>query len=392
MRHFILGICLLCGFIGGAIGYHLANSPESFSEITSTAQAQTIVTAHSPYASISTNRPMGNSGQTLTTNEQVNINVYKVANRSVVNIDTRSIEYNRFFHSTSQSKGAGSGSIIDRQGHILTNFHVIEDVREIDVTLASGNTYPATLVGHDAEHDIAVLKIDAPPEQLTPISMGSSASLNVGQSVYVLGNPFGLEGTLSTGIISSLNRTLPSRVRDRSMNSIIQTDAAMNPGNSGGPMLDTGARMIGMNVAIHSKTGQNSGIGFAIPVDRLKRIIPELIEHGKIIRADHGIVSIMETEQGLKIVKVTRSGPADRAGLRGFRLVRKTSQQGNMVYQSEHVDRSYADYLLAVNGHPIRTHHEFIEAMDQHKPGQTVTLTIRRAGQEQQLQLTLGEV
>ena len=178
------------------------------------------------------------------------------------------------------------------------------------------------MIGKDPDNDVAVLKINAPPEELFPVPIGTSDNLRVGQRVYTLGNPFGLEGTLTTGIISNLNRTLPSRT-GREMKSIIQTDAAMNPGNSGGPLLDTSGRMIGMNVAIATKTGQNAGLGFAIPINRIRQIVPQLIEHGKVVRADIGIVAVKEIDKGLQIVEVNKGGPAEKAGLQGWKTVRK---------------------------------------------------------------------
>ena len=168
-----------------------------------------------------------------------------------------------------ESQGEGSGSIIDREGHVLTNFHVVEGANKVDVTLFDGNTYKAQLVGGDPSSDVAILKIDAPPESLFPVTFGSSSNLLVGQRVFAIGNPFGLERTLSTGIISSLDRSLPGRRGPRPMKSIIQIDAAINPGSSGGPLLDSHGRMIGMNTAIASKTGESVGVGFAIPVNTI---------------------------------------------------------------------------------------------------------------------------
>ncbi|MEM6330392.1 MAG: trypsin-like peptidase domain-containing protein, partial [Planctomycetota bacterium] len=235
------------------------------------------------------------AGVAYSPEELTNIRVYATANPGVVNITTSTVQYDRMFGLPIQGEGSGSGSVLDKQGHILTNNHVIEDAQQITVTLASGANYRAELVGADAEYDMAVIKIDAPPEELTPIKLGSSDSLRVGQKAYAVGNPFGLEGTLTIGIISSLNRSVPSRAAGRAMTGMIQTDAAMNPGNSGGPLLNGAAEMIGMNVAIASKIGQNSGVGFAIPVSRVRRFLPELIEHGKVIRAYHGIVTLVET-------------------------------------------------------------------------------------------------
>jgi S1-C subfamily serine protease len=245
-------------------------------------------------------------------------------------------------------------------------------------------------VGADTEYDIAVLKIDAPPEDLVPVRLGRSDNLRVGQRTYLVGNPFGLNGTLTTGIISSLDRSLPSQVEDREMTSIIQTDAAMNPGNSGGPMLDSSARMIGMNVAIATRTGQSAGVGFAIPVDRIRRFLPDLIEHGRIIRPFHGIVSVMETKRGLRIVKLSDNGPAKRAGLRGFRIVQRQAPQGFGFVSEPAIDRASADVLIAIDGEELKDHTDFVEIMERHKPGETVRLTILRDGSTREVELTLG--
>ena len=206
----------------------------------------------------------------------------------------------------------------------------------------------------------------------------------------MLGNPFGWDGTLTTGIISSLNRDLPSRVPNRPMRSLIQTDAAMNPGNSGGPLLDSGSRMIGMCVAIATKTGQNSGVGFAIPIDRIKRMVPELIEHGRIVRADIGITHVMETETGLVIARLSPEGPADRAGLKGFRRVVQRRRQGPVIYETETIDRSQADRILAVNGESMRTGVQFRDKIWEYRPGEVIQITILRDGRQIDVSVTLG--
>ena len=287
--------------------------------------------------------------------------------------------------------------MLDKAGHIITNYHVVEGARNIDVTLASNQSYPARLVGKDKEHDIAVLRIEAPSAELFPIQIGASKQLCVGQRVYALGNPFGWDGTLTTGIISSLNRDLPSRVEGRVMQSLIQTDAAMNPGNSGGPLLDTGARMVGMCVAIESKTGQNTGVGFAIPIDRIKQVLPELIEKGHVVRADIGITHVMETNHtvpgvnhGLLVARLTPGGPAARAGLRGFRKVRQRHRQGGVIYETETIDRSYADRILAVDGEPMRSGMRFRDKIWEYRPGDQVTLTLVRDGRQVDVVVTLA--
>ena len=326
----------------------------------------------------------------FTPEEQANIYVYEQANRSVVNINTRSVHHDPFLMLQSQAKGIGSGTVLDKEGHILTNFHVIDGAQQVDVTLASGNTYAAELVGKDKTDDIAVLKIDAPTDELHPIVWGDSSDLKVGQRSYAIGNPFGWERTLTTGIISSLNRSLPSRARHRTMKALIQTDAAMNPGNSGGPLLNTSAKMIGMNVAIATQVGQNAGVGFAIPANRIKRMVPDLIAHGKFTRADIGVESVGETPRGLVVVKVTPGGPADRAGLQGFRVVVRQFQRGSTMYEERRVDRDRADLILAVDSQPVKTVEKFLELVEAHRPGDQAAVTVLRQGRKIKLAVTLG--
>jgi S1-C subfamily serine protease len=332
----------------------------------------------------------GSTLERLTPEELANIRVYEVAGHSVVNINTLTQRVNRLFGVQVPGQGTGSGSVLDREGHILTNSHVVEGARQIEVTLATGESYEAELVGEDAESDIAVLKIDAPADKLFPIQWGRSDSLKVGQQAYVLGNPFGLEGSLTKGIISSLNRSIAGRT-GREMKSLIQTDAAMNPGNSGGPLLDSQARMIGMNVAIASSTGQSAGVGFAIPVERIRTIVPQLIEHGKIRRPAHGIVEVMNTRQGVKVVKVVPGGPADKAGLRGYGVRKETRRQGPILYERTVIDPDAADYIIAIDGKRVSTHTELLSIIDGCRPGQTITLTIIREGERMELKMVLGE-
>jgi S1-C subfamily serine protease len=330
------------------------------------------------------------AGQGLTPEELTNMRVYDGANRGVVNVVTKTVSYDRFFMLPTPAEGAGSGSVLDKAGHILTNYHVIEDANQIWVTLPGGKEpYKGELVGQDPDNDIAVLKINAPQEELYPVPIGTSDNLHVGQRVYTLGNPFGLEGTLTTGIISNLNRTLPSRT-GRDMKSIIQTDAAMNPGNSGGPLLDTSGRLIGMNVAIATKSGQSAGLGFAIPVNRIRQVVPQLIEHGNVVRADIGIVAVKEIDKGLQIVEVNKGGPADRAGLQGWKTVRRRVTRGPISYDVERHDPSGADIITALNGQPVENAASFVDKMEEHQPGEQVMLTIIRQGRQLQVPVTLG--
>ncbi len=319
--------------------------------------------------------------RSFTPEELTNIAVYEAVNRSVVNINTKATVATGLLLIEVPSEGAGSGIVLDPQGHVLTNFHVVEGAREIQVLLYDGSSHPATIVGADPATDVAVIKVDAPRDLLHPVRFGASNDLRVGQRVFAIGNPFGLERTLTTGIISSLNRSLPTRT-GRTIKSIIQTDAAINPGNSGGPLLDSGSRLIGMNTAIASRTGQSSGVGFAIPVGTLARIVPQLIQRGKVVRPDAGISRVYQTDAGLVVATLTPDGPAERAGLRGFKVVRERRRQGPFVMDFERVDRSGADLIVAVAGQPVRTADDFLSAVESKNPGDQVLISVRREGHQ----------
>ena len=321
--------------------------------------------------------------------EQINIAVYENVNRGVVNINTKTTRGEAFFLFELYSEGAGSGAVLDQQGNILTNYHVVSGAREIQVTLFDGKSYEANLVGGDESSDLAVIRIEAPPESLYPVEFGDSTNLRVGQRVFAIGNPFGLERTLTIGIISSLNRTLPSQ-NGRTIKSIIQTDAAINPGNSGGPLLDSRSRLIGINTAIASATGQSSGVGFAISVNTIARVVPQLIEKGRVLRPDAGILKVYQTEAGLLIATLAPGGPAEGAGLRGPKVVRERRRQGVFSYDYTTVDRSAADLIVAVDGAAIATADEFLTAIETKQPGDEVLLTVVREGRELQVPVRLG--
>lgn len=329
------------------------------------------------------------AGDNLLPEERVNIAVYETCNRSVVHISSRSVAMDSFLQ-VSMREGSGSGSVLDRQGMILTNQHVIDGAKEISVRLFNGLAYPAVLVGQDPATDIAILKIDAPEDQLHPLAWGDSQSLRVGQRIYAIGNPFGLERTMSTGMISSLNRQIPSRER-RTMRSLIQIDAALNQGNSGGPLLNTSGQLIGMNTAIMSSNGDSAGVGFAIPVSTLKRIVPQLIRDGRVLRPSIGITRVYETEKGLLVVSVTPGGPADQAGVEGFRLVTKTFRQGPYRYEQSDIDPSNADLILEVDGHPIKTAEELLTVIETKIPGDAVVLKTLRDGEIRNVNVVLGQ-
>ncbi len=375
--------CLASALVGATIAWILHNS-----DPTSPALAAPPVTPPATTQPAVPRTPVDQPE--YTPDELINIRVYENVNRSVVNINTKSVQANNLFMLEIPSEGAGSGSVLDKTGHVLTNYHVIEGAREIQVTLYDGSTYPAELVGEDPTTDIAVIKIAAPKELLYPVVLGDSTRLKVGQMVYAIGNPFGLERTLTTGIISSLNRSLQSR-NGRPIKSIIQTDAAINPGNSGGPLLDSHSRLIGMNTAIFSRTGQNTGVGFAIPVTNIASVVPQLIENGRVIRPDIGITHVNQLEFGLQIVAMVPGGAAETAGLRGPKIVNERRRQGPFVYEHQTVDRSVADTIIAVDGVKTNSADAFLSQIERKKPGETVTLTILRGGKEIPLKVTLGE-
>jgi S1-C subfamily serine protease len=320
----------------------------------------------------------------LSPEEAIGVAVYDHVNKSVVNVTTKSTNTVMMLVDVS-SEGSGSGSVLDKEGHILTNYHVVEDAQKIDIMLFDGNSYEAKPVGADPINDIAVIKIDAPRDSLFPIKLGDSSEMKVGMRVFAIGNPFGLERTMTTGIISSLNRTLQV-TNNRSIKSIIQIDAAVNPGNSGGPLLNSHGRLIGMNTAIASRNGQSAGVGFAIPSSLVARVVPQLIAHGRVIRPEIGIQMVKVTEKGMLIAKLTPDGPAARAGLRGPQIVRK--RRGPISWDT--IDLASADLITAVDGEPIKNADDFLTAIESKRPGDQVELAIVRGGQEFKVPVVLG--
>jgi S1-C subfamily serine protease len=321
----------------------------------------------------------------LTPEERVNVSVYESANRAVVHVTTAGYRGDRFLFMELPSAGEGSGAVIDRQGHIVTNYHVVEGAQQIEVTLFNDKTYEGRMVGHDPVTDVAVIKVNAPPDDLFPVTFGDSSRLRVGQRIFALGNPFGYDRTLSTGIISSLDRWIPSRRKIGKIKQIIQIDASINPGSSGGPLLDSHSRMIGMNTAIASKTGESTGVGFAIPINTIARVVPQLIRSGRVVRGEIGIDQVFQTDHGVFIARLTPGGAAERAGLLGPRVVRQ--RQGPFVYQS--TDRSTADRIAAIDGQPVKTAEDVLDAIENRQPGDQVVVTVVRKSQELQFRIRL---
>ncbi|WP_231756621.1 S1C family serine protease [Lignipirellula cremea] len=326
----------------------------------------------------------------FTPEELVNIRVYETTNRGVVNITTKGAPIETFFGVTEPAEGAGSGSVIDTAGHILTNYHVIAGASQISVTLFDGNNYDAALVGQDPHNDTAVLLIKAPPEVLKPLRFGDSSRLRVGQKIYAIGNPFGLERTMTVGIISSLNRSLPS-TGGRTMKSIIQIDAALNRGNSGGPLINSRGELVGMNTAIASRVGENSGVGFAIPVNTIGRVVPQLLANGRVVRAYTGISQVYQTDQGLVVAVLAPEGPAEKAGLRGFRLVKTQKRRGPFLFEERTIDRNWADRIIGADGRAVTEADDLMAMIDNKRPGQIITLRVVREGRELDVPIQLGE-
>jgi 2-alkenal reductase len=316
--------------------------------------------------------------------EQLVINVYSRVAPAVVCI-TAADQFGSCF---------GSGFVVDEEGHVVTNQHVAEATSDLLVTLADERTVPAELVGSDAGSDLAVLKIDVPPEELTVVPLGDSSTLRVGQRAIAIGNPFGLQRTVTTGVISSLGRTLPRDDSDFQIAELIQTDAAINPGNSGGPLLDSRGRVIGINTAIRSLTGVNSGVGFAIPVDIVKRVLPELISEGRYRHPWIGvsgttispeIVEAMNlpVESGVLVFTVEPDSPALRAGLVGG---------DQEVIVSGRPMRAGGDILVAINGTEVKDFDDLVNFLaSSTSVGDVVVLTVVRDDKEVTLELTLEQ-
>ncbi len=331
-----------------------------------------VLSALGVYTSVADNLPIGTektSSAPRTDLEQQTIDVYRVANKAVVNVSTKAEVVDIF--GVSHQEGSGSGVIIDAEkGFVLTNYHVIEGSEVVTVTLADGGTHPVKLFGADPDNDIALLQIINPPTDLVVVPLGDSTSLEVGQRVLAIGNPFGLNRTLTTGIVSSLGRTIRAQ-SGLLIEDIIQTDAAINPGNSGGPLLDTAGQLIGVNTAILSRTGESAGIGFAIPVNQVKRALPQLLKYGKVLRPKIGVI-VEDTDYGPVLLYVKPGSPADKAGLNG---ARREVRQG--LFVGYVVDLSQADFILEVNGKQVSSKADVLDELSKTKPNEAAKLIVR---------------
>ena len=319
----------------------------------------------------------------LATEERLVINLFEKAQTSVVYITSLSVERDFLSMNVFETpQGAGTGFIWNEQGYIVTNFHLIQDAQAATVTLSDQTTLQASLVGVEPDKDIAVLKVMTGKKNLTPIPIGTSKDLRVGQKVYAIGNPFGFDHTLTTGVISGLGREIKS-VTERPIQGVIQTDAAINPGNSGGPLLDSSGRLIGMNTAIVSPSGAYSGIGFAVPVDTINRIVPQLIKNGRATKPGLGIRVIesnLARRQGIVgaiIADVLPRSPAQASGLRGIKRLKNGTVH-------------FGDIITAIDGIQIQDGDDLLRILDERQPGDAVTLEINRDGVQRKIRLTLG--
>ena len=318
----------------------------------------------------------------LADDERSTIDLFSAASPSVVHVTSLQLRRSRLsLNITEIPQGTGSGFIWDKEGHIVTNFHVIKDGGGAEVTLQDNTVWKARIVGRAPDKDLAILKIEAPADKLSPLALGSSSNLQVGQKVFAIGNPFGLDQTLTTGVISGLGREIQS-ITQRPIQGVIQTDAAINPGNSGGPLLDSAGRLIGVNTAIYSTSGAYAGIGFAVPVDTINRIVPQLVENGEVTRPGLGVQ--IGTDQlaarvgvaGVIVWEVPADSAAGEAGVLGVQPGRGGQWQ-------------IGDVIVGVNGTDVRTANDLFRGLDTHEVGETVVLRLSRQGVERTVEVQL---
>ncbi|MCL2293765.1 MAG: trypsin-like peptidase domain-containing protein [Spirochaetes bacterium] len=350
------------------------------------------------YFVLRTNVPPAEIHRTIDTSrfsseELENINIYRRLNEAVVNISIEVVTLNWFLEPVPRQGGSGSGTIIDSRGYILTNNHVVEGAHRVFVTLADGSQFDGRVVGVDRENDLALVKIDPQGKKLVTIPMGDSSNLLVGQRVLAIGNPFGYERTLTTGVISGLGRPVQPRARSNYIiRDMIQTDASINPGNSGGPMIDSRGEMIGINTMIYSPTGGSVGIGFAVPVNTAKRVVPDLMKYGRVNRGwiDIEVVQLfpelvrharLPVNRGLLVSRVARGSAAERAGLQGGT---QAVRHGRTTFNTG------GDIIIAIDGAEIKSLADFYGALEDRRPGEVVRVRIIRGRTEKEISVELS--
>src|SRR5579859_6246118 len=327
----------------------------------------------------------------LTDEEAINVRVYRQVSPAVANILTKATEYD-FFMDPVPVEGAGSGFVIDEKGYILTNFHVVQEAQSIEVVLGDQSRYPAKFIGADQRNDVALVKIDPKGKHLTALALGDSSALQVGQKVLAIGNPFGFQSTLTTGVVSALGRTVQTS-QTTYIDEAIQTDAAINRGNSGGPLIDSHGEVIGINSAIYTPSGTTAGIGFAIPVNTAKRIAHDLMTEGRVREAYLGVQTLsvggwlsqaldLPVQEGLLIEEVTQGGPAAAAGLHGGDRVALAGMQRITIG---------GDVIVAIDGQTIANQSDLNLVLNRKRPGDTVKVTVYRGGKKLDVPVKLGD-
>jgi len=333
----------------------------------------------------------GQHSGALTDEEAINVRVYRQASPAVANILTKATEYD-FFMNAVPVEGAGSGFVIDPRGYILTNYHVIEEAQTIEVVLGDQSRYPAKVLGADQRNDVALVKIDPKGKPLAALTLGDSSNLQVGQKVLAIGNPFGFQSTLTTGVVGALGRTVQTS-QTTFIDEAIQTDAAINRGNSGGPLINSHGEVIGINSAIYTPSGTTAGIGFAIPINTAKAIAHDLMTDGRVHRAFLGVETLpvsgylaealdLPVQEGLLVETVTRGGPAELSGIRG----------GDRIAQAGmrriHIG---GDVIVAIEGQKVGSQVDVNIVLNRKRPGNTVTLTVYRGGKKMDIPVKLSE-
>ena len=327
----------------------------------------------------------------LTEEEVLNVRIYRQASPAVANILTKATEYD-FFMDPVPVEGAGSGFVIDPRGYILTNFHVVQEAQSIEVVLGDQSRYPAKFIGADQRNDVALVKIDSKGKQLAALPLGDSSALQVGQKVLAIGNPFGFQSTLTTGVVSAIGRTVQTS-QSTFIDEAIQTDAAINRGNSGGPLINSHGEAIGINSAIYTPTGTTAGIGFAIPINTAKAIAHDLMTDGRVHRAFLGVETLpvagwlsealdLPVQDGLLIETVTRGGPAAAAGLHGGDRVALAGMRRIAIG---------GDVIVAIDGQKVSNQFDLNVILNRKRPGDTVNVTVYRGGKKMDIPVKLGE-
>jgi S1-C subfamily serine protease len=368
----LLGVALLA--IGVFIGMSFKTTDDSPKSVNQKPQGLQVNQTQEGYEDIF---------EDLNSEETATIKLFENASPSVAFITTSNVRKDYWtMNLTEVERGTGSAFIWDKEGHIITNYHVIQGADKATVTLADRSTWEATLIGAAPEKDLAVLKIEIPKSKLQPISTGKSMNLQVGQSVYAIGNPFGLDQTLTTGIISALGRKIES-VGGVPIKDVIQTDAAINPGNSGGPLLNSRGELIGVNTAIYSPSGAYAGIGFSIPVDVVSWVVPDLIKFGKINRPTLGIElaspRVMQQlgQEGILVLQVTEGGAADKAGIKS-------------TFRNKYGEIELGDIITKIDDYKIKNKNDLLLTLEKFQPGAKAELTVIRGEKEQKVEVTLG--